>query len=99
MTDKKLLEEMVSDVCPSGKYCFLKEMVNYSPLVKEYMLLQLKMIDKFKYTWHLGWEDATMRFASSGLAEQYSILHTGLENRHVDVMYGKLLTWATDNKK
>jgi hypothetical protein len=99
MTDKKLLEEMGADVCPAGKYCFLKEMTNYSPLIKEYMLLQLKMIDKFKYTWHLGWDDASMRFGTNGLAKQYSILYTGIENRHVDVMYNKLLEWAKENKK
>jgi len=99
MKDRQLLREMVEDNCPKkpGAYCFLEELVLHSPGMVEYIVLQVKMMEKLKYVWNrpytteMSWDDAMMRYVDEGYAAKYCDLYKDPTLRHVNEMYTELV--------
>lgn len=107
MKDRQLLREMVEDNCPKkpGEYCFLEELVLHSPGMLEYIVLQIKMMEKLKYEWNkpykeeIPWDDAMMRYVTEGYAAQYCELYKNQELRHVKKMYTELVKFKDPVQK
>lgn len=90
--DAKLLEEILDDGCDA--YCFAKELLKLTPM-SDYMLLQLKMIEKFKWDWSvgvgdIGWEEATKMYTKKYGAKYRELWDRGDFNHHVNSMYWAL---------
>ena len=93
MKDKKLLEE-ICDTCKTD-YCLLKELMLQNQL-SDRNVLQIKMIEKFKYVWSseenkcYSWNEAGTRFA-----KEYGKLYSdfwdkGEYTHHVTAMFHAL---------
>ena len=95
MKDRQLLEELVGESCSSGKYCFLKELMLNNGL-GDYMVLQLKMIEKYQYitntknSTNIDLNQASMRFIERGYASKYANLYKNELLRHKDSMAKEL---------
>ena len=72
--------EDISEGCPSGKYCILKEIVMNSGM-SDRLLVQLKCIEKFKFEKSaffgkdIGWEQAHKQWISEGFSEKFRKLY------------------------
>ena len=93
MKNRKLLEE-ICDPC-NLEYCLLKEMMLQNSL-SDRNLLQIKMIEKFKWDWsnsekkEYSWNEAGQRFAKE-YGELYSKFWDRSEyTHHVLAMYHAL---------
>ena len=93
--DNKLLEELLEDEECHGN-CIASMVFKYIPLGDD-MLLQLKMIEKFKYIWSkdygfdVGNEYAFKRFNDEHAANYRTFWDRGGEFKHVETMYSALL--------
>ena len=96
MKDRKLLQEICKeDGCPKDS-CFLREMMLHNGL-KDKMVMQLKLVDKFKYDWSvesghdIGYEEAFNKWVEIGYAKKYTDnWNAGEYTHHVTAMYHAL---------
>jgi hypothetical protein len=72
--------EDISENCPAGKYCILKEIVLNSGM-SDRLLVQLKCIEKFKFERSslrgkdIGWEEAHKEWIKEGYSEKFRELY------------------------
>ncbi len=72
--------EDISESCPPGKYCILKEIVLNSGM-SDRLLVQLKCIEKFKFERSsycgrdIGWEEAHKEWVKEGYSEKFRRLY------------------------
>ncbi len=72
--------EDISEGCPPGKYCILKEIVVNSGM-SDRLLVQLKCIEKFKFErsadcgMDIGWETAHKEWIREGFSEKFERLY------------------------
>ena len=91
--NKALLEEILEDSCQD--YCFAKELLFLSPM-SDYMIVQLKMIEKFKYDWSaeyhddVGWQAATEAYTCLYGAKFKKIWDESEGDRHITKLYWTL---------
>lgn len=81
--------EDISESCPPGKYCILKEIVLNSGM-SDRLLVQLKCIEKFKFEKSevcgkdIGWEEAHKEWIRGGYSEQFrKIYREGMSFRDI----------------
>ena len=73
--------EDISESCPPGKYCILKEIVLNSGM-SDRLLVQLKCIEKFKFEKSsyfgrdIGWEEAHKEWIKEGCSEKFRQLYS-----------------------
>jgi len=92
---KKILDDVCGEYCPSTKYCILKEfLIESHPSPR--LLIQLKLIDKFKYeiseleTRDIGWAEAISLWIESGNAKRFGELYS--ENKKIKQLYKEITT-------
>ena len=83
--DKKeyrdMLEDICEEYCEKGKYCILKEFL-VSSHSSPRLLMQLKLIDKFKFERSkkndkdIGWASAMELWVEEGYAEKFANVYT-----------------------
>ena len=94
--DNKLLEEILQDE-ECGGTCIASMVFKYIE-VGDDMLLQLKMVEKFKYIWSkdegqdIGNEYAFQRFAKEHAENYRTFWDRGGEFKHVESMYSALIS-------
>lgn len=74
---RKILDEILLDYCPDGRYCILKEFLVASHPSRR-LLFQLKACDKFKLERSskedkdIGWEETLRLWVEEGYAEKFA---------------------------
>lgn len=86
---KRSVVEDISEGCPPGKYCILKEIVLNSGM-SDRLLVQLKCIEKFKFekSSHcgrdIGWEEAHKEWIREGFSEKFRLSYSeGMSFREI----------------
>ena len=96
--DNKLLEELLQDETCHGK-CLASMVFQYIPLGDD-MLLQLKMVEKFKYIWSndagydIGFEYAFKRFSHEHAKKYRDLWESDNKYHHVDTMFNELIGYG-----
>ena len=89
--NKGLLEEILQDEPCSGN-CIASMLLKTS-LLNDYMIMQLKLIEKFKYVWSesegrdIGWERATRLYTDNYGAKYKELWDKDEKYHHVMAMY------------
>ena len=78
MTNTNLLEEVCEDQQKCTGYCLLKELILHDAKFNERLILQMALINKFKYVRSkqakkdLGWEGAMELWVEEGWAKKFA---------------------------
>ena len=97
MHDNKLLDEILSDEECGGR-CLASQVFQYIPLGDD-MLLQLKMVEKFKYIWSndngadIGFDTALQRFSEEHAKKYRDLWNNGEKYHHVEAMFYELMNY------
>lgn len=91
---KRLLDDICSEYCPSGKHCLLKLFL-LSSHPDPRLLVQMKCVEKYKYEVNkdydteMSWEDAWESWVENGYAEKFSEMYE--EETRYDVIYRRIM--------
>ena len=95
--DNKLLDEILMDEECGGR-CLASQVFKHIPLGDD-MLLQLKMVEKFKYIWSndehydIGFDTALQRFSQEHAKNYRDLWNAGEKYHHVEAMFWELMNY------
>lgn len=92
---RELLEDLCCEYCEPKRYCILKEfLVSLHPSPR--VLVQLKLIDKFKWTLSekakkdVGWTEAIAQWIEGGCAKKFAECYDEEDNVSISSLYKKV---------